>query len=346
MRVVLLSAVLVTTLAGSAAAAQAAQYHPYFGDLHTQTGDSNGRGTPAQAFAAAKAAGADYMAVTDHAGRFDAGQWEAQRAAAAAATTADFAALNGYEVTMGWGHVNVYNETFLPTVAELEAMAAAPSSLYDWLVQHPGAIAQWNHPTYKSNDFSDFADLTPERRAVMCAVEVQNDGHLYESSYAKALDRGWEVMPSADSDTHEADWISGHPERTVLLADRLTPAALIEALQARRGYATAISDLRVMFRGNGAIMGSTLAEPRRITFTMHVSDPRPRRAYDSLRRVALVSDGGKVVAQKRVAGYAAAWSPTVTTSTAVPGGAQYFFLRVSTASGPCAWTAPIWTGMP
>ena len=68
------------------APAGATQYHRYFGDLHNHTGDSDGQGTPAQAFAAAKAAGADFLAVTDHTGWFGADRWAAQQAAAAAAT--------------------------------------------------------------------------------------------------------------------------------------------------------------------------------------------------------------------------------------------------------------------
>ena len=31
-----------------------------------------------------------------------------------------------------------------------------------------------------------------------------------------ALDAGWHVMPSANSDTHYDDWIAGHELRTVL----------------------------------------------------------------------------------------------------------------------------------
>ena len=345
-RALLLPVVLVVAALLLPVPAGAAKYHRYFGDLHSHTSDSDGRGTPAQAFAAARAAGADFLAVADHTGWFGADTWAAQKAAAVAATTTDFAAIDGYEATLAWGHVNVYGAGVMPTDAELAEMdASSPTSLYDWLALHPGAVAQWNHPAWKSREFDGFAGLTVERRAVMGAIEIVNADFSYEASYARALDRGWRIMPTANSDTHRADWISGYRPRTVLLATELTPDALVEALAARRGYATTVPDLRVGFRGNGKIMGSTLSQPRRIAFTVRVADPGADRRGDRLRGVALVSDGGRVVRRLRCTGHSVDWSPVVRPSAAA-GGAHYFFLRVSSASGRVAWTAPIWTDFP
>ena len=111
----------------------------------------------------------------------------------------------------------------------------------------------------------------------MGAIEVLNAYFRYETSYVKALDRGWRVMPSANSDTHRAG-LDLRPSS----ADRAPCARSSRRLRSSkrcgraRGYATAISDLRVTFRGNGEVMGSTLSQPRRIAFTVRVSDPKPR----------------------------------------------------------------------
>ena len=91
----------------------------------------------------------------------------------------------------------------------------------------------------------------------MGLIEVYNDGFT-EASYIKALDAGWHVMPSANSDTHDADWIWGRDMRTVLLARNLTPADLYAAMRAQRGYATLDKNLSVRFSVNGGVMGSTL----------------------------------------------------------------------------------------
>ena len=46
-------------------------YNIYFGGMHSHTNLSDGTGTPQQAYDSAKAAGADFMAVTDHSNWFD-----------------------------------------------------------------------------------------------------------------------------------------------------------------------------------------------------------------------------------------------------------------------------------
>ena len=182
--------------------------------------------------------------VTDHTGWFGPARWAAQQAAAAATTSAGFAALVGYEATMSWGHVTVYGGAAPPHDELIESMdAAGPEAFYDWLAPQAGAVAQWNHPTWKSAQFSGFAGLTAPRQAAMAVVEVVNAGHRYETSYVKAL------------------------------------------------------------------------------------------------------DGGSVIAHSRCSGHAAAWSAAVDTATAVAGGAHYVYLRVVSASGRVAWTAPIWTGL-
>ena len=84
-------------------------YNLYFGDLHTHTAYSDAwEGTPWDAYAAAKASGADFMAVTDHTTLWNAygnfvltpETWNDTLAAAAYYTSKNFAALTGYETWM------------------------------------------------------------------------------------------------------------------------------------------------------------------------------------------------------------------------------------------------------
>ena len=366
---VIVSAALILAVgpvsAGGPASAAGDGYELYFGDLHAHTSFSDGaRGTtPADAYEAARRAGADFMATTDHQGSLTSTAWATTLADAAAVNAAfpgKFVAMPGYEAwVVGIGEINVFNTPDWPRGPTGKGADKANSGhhgnrwlslpeLYDWLAEEPGAVGQWNHPTayagVSSENFVGFSGWSPTRDAGMGMIEVFNDV-VYESSYVAALDAGWHVMPTANSDTHAADWIRGSDVRTVLLAPSLTPADLYAAMRDGRGYGTLDKNLEVRFTVDGAVMGSTLAAPpATVTVRVQVDDP-DATAEDAVTRIDIVTDGGVVVASQPVSGASVAWSAAIDASTA-----RYFYARVSTASGvdgmpgPTAWTAPVWTG--
>jgi hypothetical protein len=348
-------------------------YNLYFGDLHTHTSWSDGAGTPWDAFAAAKAAGADFMAVTDHVhypyGKISLTQklWEETLMAAESFTSDDFVAMAGYELWLPWaGEVNVYNtDTVYRDEGNPgghgfnnglhEGMMEVLPSLYDWL-SDTGAIGQWNHPTYwygvndkgfnesQMANFFDFDYYTESRDLGMSVLEnLENPD--YEQSYILALDAGWHIMPAANSDTHSANWISGYETRTVLLAPSLTPDDLYDAMRASRGYATQDENLRIVYTLNDEVMGSTLSAPGpTYVANIHIEDP-DGTASDEITLVEIVSDHGVVVASVPTSGTTVDLTLTLSSESA-----QYFYVRVTTASnlsgeeGLTAWTAPVWTG--
>ncbi len=331
-------------------------YKLYFGDLHTHTGysDAYEDSTPWDAYKAAIAAGADYMAITDHiaiwhdyeAWVMDPALWSDELAAADYYTSKKFVAMPGYEAyLMGHcGEVNVYGTRNLPpSVPEGYKFDRLPN-FYDWIATQPGASGQFNHPLYVSDDFLNFDYYTPARDRAMNILEVYND-EFTEGSYIKALDAGWHVMPSANSDTHYTDWISGHEMRTVLLAESLSASNLYAAMSDCRGYATLDKNLRITYLLNGKVMGSTLSSATSTCVAkVHIEDP-DRSPKDSITMVEIVSDGGTVVASMPTSGTVVDLSFTLTSQSA-----QYYYVRVTTASsldggpGVTAWTAPVWTG--
>ncbi len=368
LRTALVLGLTLVLLACAAAPAMAGQpatagYSLYFGDLHAHTGYSDGAAgtTPWDAFPAAIAAGADFMALTEHystsnayeAWTMDEQEWRDLKAAAAHFTSRTFVAMPAYEyyLVSHTGEINVYNVAGLPPKMTFLGPDRLPL-FCDWLAQQPGGVGQFNHPTYVSADFKDFAGRTPSRDEGMGLVEVYND-EVYEASYVKALDAGWHVMPSANSDTHDADWIAGRDMRTVLLAASLTPADLYAAMRAQRGYATLDKNLSIRFSVNGGVMGSTLSgSATAYAAEVKVWDPDALagRRSDAVTRVEIVTDGGAVASSLTLS--PAAGVKTVTwRPTGLPAGARYFWVRVSTASddvtglpGVTAWTAPVWTG--
>ena len=355
------------------AAGEEETYNLYFGDLHTHTSYSDGVLTPWDAFEAAKAAGADFMATTDHVhypyGKISLTQklWEDTLDAAEFYTSEDFVAMAGYELWLPWiGEVNVYDTT---TVYRdegnpgghgfnnglHEAFHEVLPSLYDWLAE-TGAIGQWNHPTYwygpydrgfnesPMANFFDFAYYSEYRDQGMSVLEnLENPD--YEMSYIMALDAGWHIMPAANSDTHSANWISGSELRTVLLAPSLTPENLYDAMRASRGYATQDANLRITYTLNGEVMGSVLSSPESsYAADVHIEDP-DGTASDEITLVEIISDGGQVVASVPTGGTSVDLTLTLSSESA-----HYFYVRVTTASnlsgevGVTAWTAPVWTG--
>ncbi len=349
--------------AGHALGAPAPRYKLYFGDLHTHTSYSDGVGTPWEAYAAAIAAGADFLATTEHDSFgfwLSPEEWEDNLAAAEFYTSRTFVAMAGYEFWIaGSGEINVFNTRDFPPVPEDPEQRPSPGShgnphevlaaFYDWLAAQPGAVGQWNHPTYVSHEFLEFDFWSESRDVGMGLVEVWNDSWFYtEDSYVKALDAGWHVMPAANADNHTADWISGLPLRTVLLAQRLTPAALYGAMAAGRGYATVDPDLRIYYTLNGEIMGRTLSPAASYQASVSIEDPDGQ----AITLVEIVTDGGQVAASLVANGPVVEWTPTLSSATA-----RYYYVRVTTESneasvqasrkggeGITAVTAPVWTG--
>ncbi len=355
-----LAAAIVAVLLLFAPAAQAQDYNLYFGDLHAHTSFSDGKGTPAEAYAAAKAAGADFFATTDHNYELTAVEWADTIAMAEAATDEWFVALAAYEYHIASiGETNIYGteevaggfighqNTKYPVPRLPREQALEP--IYDWIVAQ-GAVAQWNHPNYyvgdRWGDFLDYAYWTPERDAGMCMLEIFNK-EIQEASYVLALDAGWHALPSSNSDTHEANWITGEEVRTVLLAPELTRDALFEAMRAHRGYGTRDRNLEIDFTVDGAVMGASTLPAATHAVAVSVEnlsddDGAPADPSENVTLLELVSDGGEVIGS-----YQPDEGNTATWSTTVPGGCTYIYLRVSTAeeyefTGPTAWTAPVW----
>ena len=354
---VMVGPLLSGQITAEARVAKPSAYNLYFGDLHAHTGYSDAYvdSTPWDAYKAAIAGGADFMALTDHAAIWhgyeawilDQAEWEDTLAAADYYTSKNFVAMAGYEAWLlaNLGEINVYNIQKLPDTGPQGAQFDRLENFYDWLASQPGAIGQFNHPLYVSDNFQDYSYYTKTRDIGMNILEVYNDEYT-EDSYIMALDAGWHVMPSANSDTHYPDWISGHEMRTVLLAESLTPANLYAAMSASRGYGTLDKNLEISFKVNGAVMGSTMSAPGSTCMaTIHVEDP-DRVASDRITLLEIVSDGGVVVASMPAHSTTVDWTVSLDTL-----GASYFYLRVTTASalsggeGVTAWTAPVWTGL-
>ena len=341
-------------------------YNLYFGDLHSHTAYSDGMGTPDEAYETARGAGADFLAITDHFYPLTDVEWEDMRRSADEHTVdGEFVGFAAYEYYLsGINEINIYDTDVLaPFPGDAPEAAYAGDRMtggsyipwiYDWIAKN-GAIGQWNHPlSYGCPvawDFFQFDYYSDKRDAGMELIECYNWGYR-DSSYIKALDAGWHVMPTATEDDHYGMWISPLGIRTVLLAESLTRENLYDAMRAGRGYATLDDNLEIRFSVNGKVMGSDLANPGAASYTASLDICDPDVYGDKIIKIEIVTNGNVPV-----------WSDAPNSNSfidleiALPGelengeATRYFFVRVTTESplngeveGITAWSAPVWTG--
>ncbi|MFR2838633.1 MAG: CehA/McbA family metallohydrolase [Zhenhengia sp.] len=333
----------------------------YYGDLHTHTGFSDGRGTPKEAFEWAKASKmGDFLAVSDHEGSITMQKWMETLKAADEVTDETFVGIASYEsgyseefrdedgvAVVNGGELNLFGTDALLVEA---GYPTDFKDFYEKLRKHKGAIAFYNHPQEASwptdkiwNAYDEFGVYEDGIDDYIVGMETSNEtsayNHIHELVYTIALDKGWKFAPYATTDTHSGNWLSGFENRTVVLAESLTRAHIIEAFRKRHVYAVQDKNFQVEFAVNGRIMGSILS-PKDHTYHIEVEvlhkEPHEGGAF---KRLEIISDYGQVVASCERKDFHMKWNVTLESETA-----RYFFLRVVNEEGKKAWSAPVWTG--
>jgi Lamin Tail Domain/PHP domain len=216
-------ALLIGIVAVSIDGRAKAQDNVYFGNLHSHTVYSDGSGTPDEAFAAAEAAGLDFIAVTEHSHAEAEGSGDTQRihiardrslyngarpdslisAARRHTVSGRFVAIYGQEyssIAKG-NHVNVFE---VPEVIDVPNTKFR--DLIDWTARHPDsqgrpALLQLNHPAladeealeYGKDDFG-----TPE--AWLRAMDAQAELIEVFNGPAKAKQGGVRSAAVQESD--------------------------------------------------------------------------------------------------------------------------------------------------
>lgn len=309
------------------------KYNIYFGDLHSHTAISDGSGTPSEAFKMADSCGADFLAITDHSG-FNEDDWQLLHDTASNFTTSSFVPIIGFEHTVSWGHINVYNTDWFTDGLDIH-------SFYTLISSDKHCIVQWNHPTEYSDEFYKFSFYSLELDSVINLIEIHNAKRdlLFESSYVLALDKGWHVSPTANSDMHEGKWIKGYDARTAILSTGLTREELFIALRNRRTYATLDKNIQIKYSINQACMGSILPVPKRCMASINITDPDSSDPDDLIKKVEIITKHAQVAACTLLNSHSLIWNPElkIPDSTNI-----YYFVKVTNAEGKIALTAPVW----
>jgi hypothetical protein len=238
-------------------------------DLHNHTWLSDGAGDPGLAFGSMRDAGLDVAALTDHsrwASAFlglakapgwtgiDGRAWRRTiELAAAANLDGEFVALHGFEWShAAFGHMNVWDsERFTDPLRTVPTMGR----FWRWLERRgDDGLVGFNHPGTGRLRFAGFG-YRPALARRLVSLELFNKREDYllkdtdrggQSPLNQCLNAGWRVGLLGVTDEHGADW--GLPDgkgRAGLYVRELTRAGVLEALAARRFFASRVKGLRV-----------------------------------------------------------------------------------------------------
>ncbi len=363
-------------------------YERWFGSQHSHVnveGDDGASGsTAAQAFAyAAKLPHLQYFIVTPHlhqnrtgsATLYTESAYDTIRAQAVSATTANFVALAGVEVSTisSGGHWNLYNANDLVDTAHPDGDWNDSNDYYDHVAALGTAgesvAVQFNHPS--SGDFGARYDAAaaPYVGAFTVssgpAYSAQQDftddgGNGGESLWPTYLNMGWKISPSADQDNHNATWGASSTEYTVIVRPRgttLNQANVMQGLRDHMTYATEDANMQIGFIANGWSMGQTIGGNANVAFTIWWNNPSAT-IYNNNNGVAKTETSGDAVKNiwiyknnlsTAVASYQPnAASGTWTINVAASAG-DWFIVKFQDSSSlstgrsqDLTWSAPVW----
>jgi hypothetical protein len=272
----------------------------------------------------------------------------------------DFLALYGMEwgVISNGGHLNIFNSDELlgwekNGRGELLADTATARSDYGALyalMKQRGWVGQFNHPSTSGQFVVNGVPLgwTPDGDAAMALCEVLNTSAYstndketetrrsnFEQACNKALEAGYHVAFSSNQDNHCANWGAAYSNRTAVLIPDGVPLSrdsFVEALRARRVFATMDKHAQLVLTANGHVMGERFANRGALTLKVHY-------ASDSGRRVASVAIMEGVPGRNGVVTRLGGDAET----TIVPApGAHFYYVKVTQDDGNIIWSAPMW----
>ncbi len=272
-----------------------------------------------------------------------------------------FVAMYGMEwgVISGGGHLNILNSPALlgwerSANGQPFADVVTPKNDYAALyavMKEQGWLGQFNHPGAKQFPLDGEAlAFSEDGGAVMALCEVMNSNafskrldegetrhSFYEEACGKLLEAGYRLAFSSDQDNHCANWGASYSNRTgILLPAGTTPSveALLDAIRARRVFATMDKQAAVALTANGNMMGAQIDNSGPLTLQVHYSSAAGRgiAALDIMEGVP--GRRGEVRPLAGVSAMQHSFTPRP--------GAHFYYVRLTQDDGKQLWSAPVW----
>ncbi|WP_165794680.1 CehA/McbA family metallohydrolase [Kinneretia aquatilis] len=368
-------------------------YTVYLGNLHSQTGHSDGGGTigncsgeqhpqsnmnqgPAQAYQYAMDRGLDILMTSEHNHMFDGSTgtdanqspsyakdlYKAGRLAAQNFNAAhpNFLAVYGMEwgTISGGGHINIFNSNELlgweynakgELLADVFTEKNNAAKLYALMAQR-GLLGQFNHPASSGQYLVNNVALgyTPEGEQAMALCEVMNtpafsnttnesdNGNSgYEGACKKALEAGFKIAFTTNQDNHCANWGASSTNRNGILIPTGTPLSnesFMEAIRARRLFATMDKTSQLVLTANGRIMGETFTNAGPLNLVANYAPGAGKSAATVKIYEGVPQRNGTVTELSSSA--VNNFTPSV--------GKHFYYAKVTQTDGKILWSAPIW----
>ncbi len=318
----------------------------YFGDAHSHTSFSDGRAYPDISIVIGREIRKlDYVGVSDHDGSLTIGELRWSESIVDNLTEpGKFLSFYEFEASKGWakagyGHWTVIMENPCEVFRYQNGMK--PVALFEF-ARKCQAVVIPHHVAIKWAPYNwDYFDAVTEPVFEICSIHgiFENQDYWQDTTrivrqhfIQDGLQRGYRFGFVGGSDFHNCfSAIVNEHGITGVYAPALTREAILEAMRARRTFATTGSRMILDFRCNGRLMGEEITGADSLVFTGYIASP------DTVVSVEIISSSGTIYRDSTSA-------PEVRLREVVREVPRegYYYLRVHTSGGDIGWSSPIW----
>ncbi len=271
-----------------------------------------------------------------------------------------FLGLYGMEwgVISGGGHMNIFNADGLcewETNASGQLLGDYNTPKGDYagiytLMKSKGWVGQFNHPALSGQFVVGGTALAytadGDEAMVLCEVlntsafssnttETETAHSTWEQTWNALLGYGYHLAPSSDQDNHCANWGASYTNRTAVLiptGTALTMQSFLDAVKARRVYATMDKSAQIILTANGHVMGERFNNSGALTLTVNYASANGHTA-SQVQVFEGVPGSGATVSQT---------SSTAVTTITPATGAHFYYAKITQDNGDLMWSAPVW----
>jgi hypothetical protein len=157
----------------------------------------------------------------------------------------------------------------------------------------------------------------------------------FEQACNALLEAGYHVAFSSDQDNHCANWGMSYTNRTAVLIPNgvpLTRDSFLDAVRARRVFATMDRDAQLVLTANGHLMGERFDNAGPLSLKVLYAGA-PGRSVATVAIIEGVPGRNGAVTQL---------SNQAETSTTPTPGAHFYYAKVTQDDGRVLWSAPVW----